>query len=283
MKPGWFGKWLAWWRLLRSSPPRRNVHAVLPHTAPRRPSPAVFDQSPPGPVRPGAMTRLLCGRPGPIIWTGRGRWTSWFEPSYPRPGGTSHGQGTRVAFDQVMRHFVQGEGVEVDAARKAGRAAQPAASDRVDGQLAAIVERLDLEPIQRDYLSSRWLDQVRWMEGRARSCQRWYYGLRLGTITGGVVIPALVGLDIAGTVAVGVKWLVFGLGLLVALATSIDGFFRFGERWRHYRLTVELLKSEGWQFCSGPARTPRRLAPPRRIRPSRRRSRPCSAETLTPS
>jgi hypothetical protein len=36
-----------------SSPARRTVHAVLQHTAHRRPSPAVFDQCPPGPVGPG--------------------------------------------------------------------------------------------------------------------------------------------------------------------------------------------------------------------------------------
>ncbi len=37
-----------------SSPARRTGHAVLPHPAHRRPSPAVFDRSPPGPVRPGS-------------------------------------------------------------------------------------------------------------------------------------------------------------------------------------------------------------------------------------
>jgi hypothetical protein len=132
--------------------------------------------------------------------------------------------------------------------RVAGETGKPIADDWVEAQFAPIIDRLALEPIQQDFLRSRWLDQVKWIEGRAGSCQRWYYWLRLVTIAGGVVIPALVGLDIAGTVVVGVKWLVFGLGLLVALATSVEGFFRFGDRWRHYRLTVELLKSEGWQF-----------------------------------
>jgi hypothetical protein len=97
-----------------------------------------------------------------------------------------------------------------DAARETGK---PIADDRVvEAQFGPIIDRLALEPLQRDFLRSRWLDQVKWMEGRAKSCQRWYYWLRLVTIAGGVVIPALVGLDIAGTVAIGVKWLVFGSG-----------------------------------------------------------------------
>jgi Protein of unknown function (DUF4231) len=47
---------------------------------------------------------------------------------------------------------------------------------------------------------------------------------------------------------------VFGLGLVVALAAAIEGFFHFSDRWPHYRRTAELLKSEGWQFfqLSGP-------------------------------
>ncbi len=44
------------------------------------------------------------------------------------------------------------------------------------------------------------------------------------------------------------------LGLLVAAAVALEEFFRFGERWRHFRQQSELLRSEGWGFLelSGP-------------------------------
>ena len=29
---------------------------------------------------------------------------------------------------------------------------------------------------------------------------------------------------------------------------AVEGFFHYGDRWRHYRRTVELLKSHGWQL-----------------------------------
>jgi hypothetical protein len=40
----------------------------------------------------------------------------------------------------------------------------------------------------------------------------------------------------------------------VAVSVAVEEFFHFGERWRHYRRSVELLKIEGWQFfqLSGP-------------------------------
>ena len=38
------------------------------------------------------------------------------------------------------------------------------------------------------------------------------------------------------------------VGAVVAVAVAIEGFFRYGERWRNYRRSCEVLKSEGWSF-----------------------------------
>lgn len=42
----------------------------------------------------------------------------------------------------------------------------------------------------------------------------------------------------------------FGLFLsqIVAILAAVEQFFKFGDRWRRYRRTSELLKSLGWQF-----------------------------------
>jgi len=121
--------------------------------------------------------------------------------------------------------------------------------------LGGFIEELDLSDLQKHFLRSRWLNQVSWMEGRAKTTQRRYYALHLTIIIGGVIIPALVSLNLSGTRAAVVDWGTFALSLVVAISAAVDGFFRFGERWRHYRRTAELLKSEGWQFfqLSGPS------------------------------
>ncbi|MGI9023554.1 MAG: DUF4231 domain-containing protein [Acidimicrobiales bacterium] len=111
-----------------------------------------------------------------------------------------------------------------------------------------LIELVDVADIQKRFLRSRWLDQVLWTEGKAPREQRRYHVLRVTAIAGGVLVPALVSLDIGGGEGDAVRWVTFALGLLVALAVSLEGFFRFGERWRHYRRTAELLKIEGWQF-----------------------------------
>src|SRR5215204_428790 len=107
------------------------------------------------------------------------------------------------------------------------------------------------------------------MEGKANRYRNRYYILRLTTIIGGVIVPALVslntpaltGLAVGGDTNLGLGWIApvagwaaFALSLVVALSAAIEQFFNYGERWRHYQCMVESLKVEGWQFLqlSGP-------------------------------
>jgi hypothetical protein len=116
----------------------------------------------------------------------------------------------------------------------------------------ALIEKTELDERQRDFFRSRWLDQVVWMEGRAGQAQRRYYRLRVITVVGAVVVPALVGLTTLdgrlGQAAQVVLWVV---SLVVAVSAAVEGFFQFGQRWRNYRGTVERLKMEGWLYLQG--------------------------------
>jgi hypothetical protein len=131
--------------------------------------------------------------------------------------------------------------------RPAG-AGRPPAMASTDGQLLPLIDQLDLEPLQKEFLRRRWLDQVDWNDARSVTLQRWYRVLRLVTIVGGVVIPALVGLNVSGELSVRIRWTVFVIGLVVAVAAAVEGFYHLGDRWTHHRTATELLKSEGWQF-----------------------------------
>lgn len=119
-----------------------------------------------------------------------------------------------------------------------------------DDEYSRLIGALELDERQKDYLRDRWLGQIRWMEAKAKTAQRRYYGLRLSTIVGGVIVPALVSLNVRGShVAAGIGWTTFAVSLLVALSAAVEGLFQYGDRWRNYRLTAELVKAEGWQFA----------------------------------
>ena len=122
--------------------------------------------------------------------------------------------------------------------------------------LGSLIDALTLSDLQKRFLRSRWLEQVIWMEKRAAIARDRHYALRMGTIIGGVIVPALVSLNLGLGVEQVAKWLAFAISLLVAVCAAVEEFFHYGERWRHYRQTVESLKTAGWQFfqLTGPYR-----------------------------
>jgi hypothetical protein len=117
------------------------------------------------------------------------------------------------------------------------------------------IDELALGQIQKTYLRDRWVGQLDYLGKAARAAQRNYYALRLIAILGGVTIPALVGLNVGNEAEPVIRWLTFFLGLTVAASVAIEEFFRYGDRWRHYRLQSEVLLGEGWGFLelAGPA------------------------------
>jgi uncharacterized protein DUF4231 len=125
----------------------------------------------------------------------------------------------------------------------------PSYPDWLKGEFGQLVDDLDLEPQRKRFLRSRWLDQVAWTEGKAGRARNRYYGLRLTTLVGALLVPALATLDPADDTAKNaVRVATWVVGLVVATSAAVEGFFHFGERWRTYRRTAELLKTEGWLY-----------------------------------
>jgi hypothetical protein len=119
-----------------------------------------------------------------------------------------------------------------------------------------IFEKLKLGDVQTHFLRSRWLDQVLWMEGKAAQARKRYQTLKVITIIGSALLPALVTLNNNDNPEIRqyFYWFTFILSLLVSATSSIEGFFLYGDQWRNYRRSVESLKTHGWQYfqLSGP-------------------------------
>jgi hypothetical protein len=131
---------------------------------------------------------------------------------------------------------------------KRRRAKKPFDQAWLRDDLASIVNKVELSDEEKHFLSSRWLESIVWMEGAAQRSQRLYYVLRSTTAVGAVVVPALVSLNVIGSAKAAVLWVTFGISLVAGICAALEGFFRLGDRWRHYRLRVEELKTAGWDF-----------------------------------
>lgn len=113
----------------------------------------------------------------------------------------------------------------------------------------SVFETLELNDRQKHYLKSRWLEQILWMERRANHARDRYYQLRLTTIIGGVIVPILVSLNVnTQPLNSYLKGITIFLSGMVAISSAVEEFFHYGERWKHYRRTAEILKSQGWEL-----------------------------------
>jgi hypothetical protein len=119
----------------------------------------------------------------------------------------------------------------------------------LEQDLEKLIESLALSEQQQHFMRSRWLENILWMEAAARRTRNRYYALRLIVVVGAVIVPALVGLNAIGAAKAAINWIVFGLSLVVGVCAAVEGFFRLGERWRHYRSSVETSKAEGWSYA----------------------------------
>ena len=100
---------------------------------------------------------------------------------------------------------------------------QPDHGGRMQQELRGMIGALELSDFQRHVLLSRWLDQLLWMEGRANAARDWHYRLRLTTIVGGVLLPALVSMDLSSLAPSAVARVVtVGLSVLVALSAAVE-------------------------------------------------------------
>ncbi len=124
--------------------------------------------------------------------------------------------------------------------------------DHLRAELGELLDKLELDNLQKQSLKRRWLDQVVWADKKADECRRLHYRFRLTTIIGGVILPALVGvnmqIDRDNPIARWFPYVPFALSQVVAVSAALAEFGSYGDRWKNYRKMAEDLKAEGWQY-----------------------------------
>lgn len=111
-----------------------------------------------------------------------------------------------------------------------------------------------LTPHQLGYWENRWAHEVRTMRRRLNSNRNRFYALRGISVVAGVIVPALVGVNLSGSGGIALEWvtLVFSIigGGTIALAEALQ----ISQRYRVNRAIFPYLYREGLMFAtlSGP-------------------------------
>ena len=101
------------------------------------------------------------------------------------------------------------------------------------------------------YFQRRWTPQYKYYSKSSAHNKKWHQRIQLFIVIAGVLIPVLINLDIpdifTGNLSDTIPmptWVPTLLGLLIAVATSVENVKKYGDNWRNYRQTLEALKRE---------------------------------------
>ncbi len=119
--------------------------------------------------------------------------------------------------------------------------------------LDKIIETLNISPMRKEFLRTRWLKQQQYMSKWATQNQKPYYRDRVIIIAFGALVPALTSLNafipnLSDWVRYPLVALTIILSVSVSILVALEEFFKRGERYRHYRGISEYLKMEGWEY-----------------------------------
>jgi hypothetical protein len=121
-------------------------------------------------------------------------------------------------------------------------------------QLIEIFEELKTEnkinEIQFKVLKIRYISELKYYLKKKNTFSKFYNASRFTVTFGSLIVPAL--LSIQNTDNIMLKdityWTTWGLSLLVTTCNGLIGLFTLDKNYIMFGLTLEKLKSEGWQF-----------------------------------
>jgi hypothetical protein len=97
-----------------------------------------------------------------------------------------------------------------------------------------------------EYITERMFQYRRWYDDKAGQAKFRFQWMRAISVVGAAIVPVLVNLDFSYQPLVTTL-----LSLLVVVFVSLESVFHFGDQWKNYRSTEQLLAQEYFYFTSG--------------------------------
>jgi len=108
-------------------------------------------------------------------------------------------------------------------------------------------ESLNIETYKKKVLQERYLDVLHNIQQRAWNLSIQFYTTRIIVTVGSILVPAF--LSIQGTVyQAPIYWTTWVLSVFVTICNGLLTLFKLDKKYFFINTTLELLKSEGWQY-----------------------------------
>ena len=118
-----------------------------------------------------------------------------------------------------------------------------------------VINTLNLpEEANKELLKLRFLDEVKFYEQKRNSTKRFYNIFRFIVTTGSILLPAILSIGqmdpnkLPKNFDQITYWSSWTISLMVTISNGFLQLFSLDKNYFNYSLTVEQLKTEGWQF-----------------------------------
>ena len=123
-----------------------------------------------------------------------------------------------------------------------------------EGMIELLKSDGELDNFQAEYLKSRLVNQIVYMDGKSNKCKKQYIKSQMTSIIGGVVVTALVGLSTFvpdekyGDIRKFFGVTAFIVSQVVTVTSAVEQLHKNNELWLFYRRSNEYMKSQLWHF-----------------------------------
>lgn len=98
---------------------------------------------------------------------------------------------------------------------------------------------------EQKYLMERWQDQRDYYAKKARINKIWHQWLLSVSAVGAVVVPVLLNIAVIPSIIPTL------ISICVSIAIAVDSIYHFGDNWRVFRHTAEVLQQERTYYENG--------------------------------
>jgi len=123
------------------------------------------------------------------------------------------------------------------------------------GRVEKVIDTLDLpDQANRELLKLRFLDEVEFYEKKRNKTKTYYNAFRFIVTTGSILLPAILSIGQMDPTKLPkhfeqiTYWSSWSISLMVTISNGFLQLFSLDKNYFNYSLTVEQLKTEGWQF-----------------------------------
>ena len=128
-------------------------------------------------------------------------------------------------------------------------------TQQFSGRVEKVIDSLDLpKGTNKELIKLRFLDEVEFYEKKRDNTKKYYNFFRFTVTTGSILLPAILSLGQMDPTKLPKNfdqvtyWTSWSISLLVTISNGFLQLFSLDKNYFNYSLTVEQLKTEGWQY-----------------------------------